>query len=130
MLYNHKTICLFWGCVILNTTVATDFSMICIVIWSIGITCLSHHNTDSWGGSRQKFGKVCAAQVFKNWFSGSDFFGLKLGSQEQIFAKICVTGANDLVKIGQNWSWNKIFSKNGSGVFGAGKGLEKVGLRS
>ena len=36
---------------------------------------------------------VRAAQVFKRRVSGTDFFGLKQGSWEQIFFKICVLGA-------------------------------------
>ena len=77
------------------------------------------------GGSRQKFWQVRAAQVFKNRVSGTDFFGLKLGSLEQIFAKICVSGAKNRRKMVLKC---KIFSKNSSGVSEAGERLKKMGL--
>ena len=70
------------------------------------------------GGSLQKFGQVCAAQacqVFKNRGSGTDFFGLKLGSPEQIFAKIYISGAKNIVKIGKYWL--KLAWYRGSAIF-------------
>ena len=54
------------------------------------------------GGSQQKFGQVCAAQVFKLRVSGTDF-GLKTGvsGTKVCYIKMCVSGAENLVKIGK-----------------------------
>ena len=74
---------------------------------------------------------MCRPGFQKYDLSGTDFFHLKLGSLEQNFAKICVSGATNFVKIGKKLTYNaRFFSKNGSEVSGAGKELEKVGLWS
>ena len=60
-------------------------------IWKI---CYYTDSDDIRGGGPQKFFElVCATQVFQSRVSRTDFFGLKLGSGEQIFAQICVLGA-------------------------------------
>ena len=58
--------------------------------------CYTFSNQHSkWGGGVQspKIWVGTRRRAFKNRVSGTDFFWLKLGSPEQIFAKTCVSGA-------------------------------------
>ena len=74
---------------------------------------------------------VCAAQVFKSRLYRIDFFFKKLGSGEQIFAKIRVFGAEILPKSERNGPKNaEFFEKGKPKSIRTDASCKKVGLWS
>ena len=93
--------------------------------------CTCVRSSGGYSKTNKKIGRYVPPR-FSKVGSPELIFGLKLGSPEQIFTKICVSGAKILQKSVKIGIKNGRFSKkeNRSGVSKAGKGLEMVELKN